>query len=923
LRIAASAELSASRRKLRPSFWPVSRSVIIACAGLCGVALAPHSAFAQARVTAVGPAPSRQVNPDSEVLVAMNAARYRLADDITAGSLDGALCVDAQQFFSALDFPIIIDQSRQVASGWFFNEERTFSLDLVSGEARIAGKKAQVAPASLGTLSTGSCVTIDALSSLLGLNIEYLSSGSVISVGSTQRLPLLDRLERQARTNVGSLSLTQEGITPRLRSLPYQAFVPPNSDVSIAFNKHQSRDSNEKIGAVWGVLSVGELAYMTAELQLAGTEEGFNGNISRFRLYRSERDGGVFGVQKLTEFSVGDISANGSSLGANGGVGLGFSASSFPLNRPTSFDKTNFEGALPSGWDVELYRNGQLLEFRNDGTTGGYSFRDVPVLFGENNFEIVQYGPQGQRRVISKKINASNFLAPKGDKYYRAAIYRPEVLFGRVNEGSGSRVDLRSIVGIAENLNIGGGFDSYMLGGDRLSVGTISALTSVSGIALNSEIAGTSEGKFAGQVEFQGNGGGASMRGRLVLAQEGFKTERFGGNIKTRLEASADRGFTLPGRVSGTVSGRFTFDRYYSNESSFTARQRTTLSRGNSWLAQSLTWSHSSSGERRDQIEGELAYSMRRGLQSLRASVEYGIYPNARINRINLGVERSFGVDRADWRWRAETNWDIDERKFSHTLSVGRELKYLNFDLIAETDGRNDHRIGISLGFSFGRRSSGWGVTSRPLASGGTVRARIFEDLDDNGTFSAGDKPVVGAGVLSNVSRESSITDVDGYAILDSVSANINTQVSVLTDELDDPNLYGRPTFTKPREGTVSEISIPLTQMGSIEGSVEMIAGFDPKGRPLGGVTLVLQDGQQKEISRTTSAYDGYFSFDLVPVGSYNVVLAPDTALAGRLRPVSPIAVTTTRQEPGAQNQAVTLIETNPVSTKMALRGLL
>jgi hypothetical protein len=896
---------------------------MIACAGLCGAALTPHLAFAQPNAPTQQIATAESIDINSEVLVAMLSGRFRLADDISAAPLNGSLCVDVQQVFGALDFPIIVDRSRQLATGWFINENQNFSLDLNTGAAQVGTKRISISPNAIGKLSTGSCVTIEALAPLLGLSIEYQATGGFLGVTSVQPLPLIERLTRQDRTSANSEDTGNPSAPPRLRSLPYRAFVAPNVDVGVTFNRAQAPGTSSKIGASWGVLSVGELAYMTAEGQLGGNEKGLNGEISRFRLYRSEAEGGVFGFARLTEFSVGDISAIGSSLGAAGGVGLGFSVSTFPLSRPTSFDRTSFQGDLPAGWDVELYRNGQLLEFKNDGTTGGYSFRDIPVLFGDNNFEIVLYGPQGQRRVINRRVNASNFLAPKGDSYYRAAIYRPEVLFGKVKDGSGVRIDLRAVIGLGANFNVGGGFDSYMLADRRLSVGTISALTSVSGVAINTELSVTSDGKVAGQLEAQGQGKGASIRGRLILAQNGFETERLAKNIIARFDTSADRSFRLSSRSSGALTGRFIYDRYSDGEYTFTARQRMTLSYGNSSLAQSLTWSHSSSGQRRDQIEGEIGYSLRRGLMSVRASTEYSIHPTAKINRLSVAAERSLGVNSTSWRWRGETSWEAENRKFIHSIGVGREFRLLNFDFVAETDGRSNHSIGLTLSFSLGRRNNGWGMTSRPLATGGTVRARIFEDNDDDGKFSAGDIPVARAGVIGNSGRQSSMTDTNGYAVIDSVAPNAPTLVTVLTDDLADTNMYGRPTYTKAREGTVSEIAIPLTLMGSIEGTVAMVAGFDPTANPLGGVALVLLNSQQKEIARTTSAYDGYYSFDLVPVGAYTVALASDTSLARRFRPVMPTQVVTTRTSPGAQASSMTLIETNPTSTRMALRGLL
>ena len=34
-----------------------------------------------------------------------------------------------------------------------------------------------------------------------------------------------------------------------------------------------------------------------------------------------------------------------------------------PLDQPSAFDRTSFKGDLPSGWDAEIYRNGELLGF--------------------------------------------------------------------------------------------------------------------------------------------------------------------------------------------------------------------------------------------------------------------------------------------------------------------------------------------------------------------------------------------------------------------------------------------------------------------------------------------------------------------------------------------------------------------------------
>jgi hypothetical protein len=903
--------------------WPISRQALMACAGLCGAALAPQFAFA---ANIAGPATTRvvhTVNQDEEVLVALNIGQFRLADDITAARLGSELCADAQQVFNSLDFPIVVDRSRNLASGWFIREDQTISIDLASGTAEVSGKAMTLPANSVGELSTGICLTTTALAQLLSMKFDYEARSTVLVASSDRPLPIIERLARQGRNKLRGLSASQSYVAPRPQSLPYRAFVLPNTDVTITFASTRERQKQNEFGVGWSVLSVGELAYMTAEAQFAGTQDGLNGAVSRLKLYRAEREGGVFGIPRLTEVSVGDISAFGSSLGTIGGTGLGISASTFPLNRPTAFDRTNFEGALPLGWDVELYRNGQLLEFSNDGSSGGYSFRDVPVLFGDNNFEIVQYGPQGQRRVINRRINASSFLAPKGAAYYRAAVYRNAPTFAQTNYSSDIRVDLRAAFGVRDNLNLGGGFDSYAVQGRRTNIASLYAQTSLYGTALNSEVAFNFDGKLAGQIEFQGNGRASGVRGRFLLAQKGFESERIFNNQLARLELSADRGVSFGQRANGTLSGRVQFDRFHSGEHSFTARQRFTLAYGNSWLSQSLAWSHTSTGQRRDQIDSEVAYSMRRGRQGLRASVEFGLHPEIQVNRVSAVVERAFSVTPESWRWRAETSWDRNENQFSYLLALSRNFKATAFDLTAETNGDDKHRIGINLSFALGRRGNGWGVTSRPLAQMGTVRARVFEDIDDDGRFTEGDVPITGAGVRTQSSMTISKTNANGFAIIDGVNANERAQVTVDTDDLVDASLFARNTYTMPREGTVSEISIPLTQMGAIEGYVQMVAGFEGKQSPLGGVNLVLLDMQDHEVSRTTSAFDGFYSFERVPVGSYQVVLASDSALGQRLRTVEPVSVQTSRREPGATGLSMTLVERNPMPTRMALRGLL
>ncbi|MBE0595104.1 MAG: carboxypeptidase regulatory-like domain-containing protein, partial [Gemmatimonadales bacterium] len=66
-----------------------------------------------------------------------------------------------------------------------------------------------------------------------------------------------------------------------------------------------------------------------------------------------------------------------------------------PFVRPAAFAVNPLEGMLAPGWEVELYRGLEFIDYARTGPDGRYLF-DVPVLYGENPLDVVAYGPNGQ-----------------------------------------------------------------------------------------------------------------------------------------------------------------------------------------------------------------------------------------------------------------------------------------------------------------------------------------------------------------------------------------------------------------------------------------------------------------------------------------------------------------------------------------------
>ena len=101
--------------------------------------------------------------------------------------------------------------------------------------------------------------------------------------------------------------------------------------------------------------------------------------------------------------------------------------SSFPLTRQIQFDSQNFRGDLPPGWQVELYHNNSLIDFQATPINGLYQFDNVPLLFGNNYFRLVFYGPQGQQREETSTYYLDDSLVQPGKHYYRALVSEDSV----------------------------------------------------------------------------------------------------------------------------------------------------------------------------------------------------------------------------------------------------------------------------------------------------------------------------------------------------------------------------------------------------------------------------------------------------------------------------------------------------------------
>src|SRR5206468_7627516 len=148
-------------------------------------------------------------------------------------------------------------------------------------------------------------------------------------------------------------------------------------------------------------------------------------SLLRVRAFRSDPDANLLGPLHATHIGFGDVEGFDSRLTGVIAAGRGAVVTNRPLAARTAFDRTRVEGDLPTGWEAEIYRNGELLGFAKSDGSQRYAFDDVQLLYGENQIRVVLYGPQGQVRERDEQIDVGQDNVPKAKTWYWLGANQP------------------------------------------------------------------------------------------------------------------------------------------------------------------------------------------------------------------------------------------------------------------------------------------------------------------------------------------------------------------------------------------------------------------------------------------------------------------------------------------------------------------
>ncbi|NQZ13916.1 MAG: hypothetical protein HRT94_03685 [Alphaproteobacteria bacterium] len=788
-----------------------------------------------------------------------------------------------------------------VVQGFAGHQDKTYAVDTKNNKYMVQGDVYDLPEGAVIVEDFGNglqevFVSQYILNKLWGFRLRFKQDDMALLIETPKLLPFEQRRQREQRQKdfvAGETAI--EGDEPNYKFIPndYKLIGKPAINVNTQVAWQDRTDNLAKIVNTHGVNDLlGASADYNVQLR-HDTDDGFDIRNARLRLTR-RMDAGhelPLGIRKV---EAGDVSIRPPEWVERNVNGSGLTFSTKPFKKSQSFDAITVEGTGQPGWEVEVYNGNQLEDFGVIDQNGEYRFDDIQLSYGENKIRTVLYGPQGETQEIVENYNIANTLLASGET----------VIEGAVLEANQRLIELddtieRDTDGYFHTAKIKRGLNEWLTpfvtststnteDGRKHYVSAGANFNALGGIGVVEAYKDLGGGS-AIDTQYTKKFSGLRLNLRSALFND-FESEEV--NFGTRAKTSEHelRAYTnVP--VLGDKNLGLNLNATHSTYEDSTHATDVSFSQsiGLPYLKLSNRTNSDFWDEGHRSTTGRFsAYSRLSDYWSLRSILNYELYPDADLN-----------TTRVEARYR-------DRDKFTSSFDVVHDLRNTNtfFGADASYDfGRFLGGIGINwdpgdcgdvtlrTSMSLGPfdKDGSYLLSSKDLTSRSALRSRIYHDKDMDGTFSEGDEPLSGASVKVNGLRRGE-ADEDGYIHVANAGARGLASVTLDEGSLTDGLLISEEEgyYTVLRPVTDPYIDMPVVTGGSLDGNA-----YFKKGDPAATLRLQLVDGDGDIHQETVTDFNGYYNFDFVKPGQYEVRIDPDQRIG-----MTPVTVAVSQDDP-------------------------
>ncbi len=633
---------------------------------------------------------------------------------------------------------------------------------------------------------------------------------------------------------------------------------------------------------------------MTGTYYASGNNDVYLRNF-RLTLSRQSLQNKLLGPLKASYISFGDITPT-PIYGFNSAQEVGARITNTPKGQVTLYNQIDFTGDTQPGWDVELYRNGLFLGMQTVGENGRYEFFNQNLLYGENIFRLVFYGPQGQKREKEKRIILDNNTVTAKKTIYDISISRQnQHLFDPSGQNNVDTDYRRFSLNLSHNL---GDFSTFQIGftNYRFYDGIrhyfiqsnikLNLLSTLLNFSLTKDLQTGQSYNFRLTRSL-------GFRGKHVFAlSHSAQTANYRTNSNTVTSLLASDRLTISGPILSFLNLNYSANASTSKNIGGQSINRFGIDFSAAFwrlrLSNNLNYSRNYYVDKTStrNISGVSNLSLSMGKFHFRGGSSYILNPENRTSSLKTtkGIKNITTITRLDgtlgWypsskiKTQIGAGYIVATKAISKRLSLSWRTKHVTFTSNFTYINSKSFMAYLGVNFSLGydRKTSLLKLTSERIAKTGAITAKIYSDDNNNGVHDKNEKLYKDVKIEAIQAKKSIETNNIGTAFLTGLPSDRVTDVRLDRDSLEDPFITPatKPFSFLPRPGLVEEIDIPLVMAGEIEGTV-ILENKNGTTQNAGYVPIVLTNIKTRETQKVISAYDGFYLFSYVPPGKYLV----------------------------------------------------
>ncbi len=866
--------------KMRPKLNSVLRCLKLVCA-IFSLAL-PSIVFAQNNNLS-----DIIERPDEDLLIfSLDLGSIRLSETLLVyEDLDTeTYYIPLSDFVDALEFPIQVDSGYLTAQGWFLSERREFTLDLNKGEATVAGNDFDITQKDIERHQDGIYVSLQMLEKWFPITLDVDFSDLRIVVKSLEPLPIELRIEREKKRDDISDYKSAGRKKYDLANVKTPLFTVPIIDVSAQSILDNTDEARSRIVKSGSALASAVVAGQDFIMSINDATANGRGPDIRANIGLKDVDNNLFGIGG-SEYKLGDIYSSTLPYIASSGSGRGAYFSSFPTGYSDAGQSgtTRLRGELLAGYQVDVMRNGQLLGFLETPDENGEYIFDLDVLPGLNVFELVFYGPQGQKEVVEERIFVPLNAANKGELNYKISVH--ENNRNLITNYNGANADpdyskykiaAEAQYGLTDLSSIYAALSDVTIDGQRQKYGALRYSHSFGPVR--------TDWTYAKSFK-QGSVLGARLqtvfKGMSVQLEHSTYRNNFISEYTEKAEISGILKHDTELRASGALpfmqSVPLTFN-----------LQRLTNTDGDDRVAWDL---RATKNIRKIRVSTDVSQVFD---ENRDRSTDLSFQLSSRINRLNLRGGANFELEPtsklrnlsflADWSVspRASLRFGAERSGADggvvHDFTLGGSYKFdpaimgLSFNYTDE----NDFRAILSTSFSLGYDplDKSMFMSNEKRTETAMFLPRVFYDKNNNGIFDANDEHIENVGFDGRGFDKNIKTNKDGAALLAGLDAYERSTLKLNEGTLPDPFLRpaNPPNDYVLRAGQVIKKDMPVILVGEIDGEVMIAQNGRNEAAQSFLVDLVDMNDPDKTYQGKTE-YDGFIWIQEVPMGKYKASL--------------------------------------------------